>query len=108
MRDPYPKWIPNFDQLKQKLQVRNWELDPLGLPWILLMAGMLILMHLFLVLIPVVGLFLVMLPWFFIPGFYIFVKSSNFSRYKTEWKIVISTIFAVLLVALVIFMSLIA
>jgi len=75
-----PAWAPSAAEFKASFHPANWGTDPLSLPWILPIAAMLLLMHLFLVLKPVAGLFLGMIAWFFIPGFYILYRSSEVMR----------------------------
>jgi len=106
VRRAKPAWASNASEFKARCLPRNWGTDPLSPPWIFLIAVMLLLMHLFLVVAPVVGLFLGMLAWFFIPGFYILYRSSEVMRRSKGVQVLVAGAMVCLLVALVVFMNL--
>ena len=105
VRRAKPAWAPSTSEFKARFRPGNWGTDPLSLPWVLLIAGMLLLMHLFLVLAPVVGLFLGMLAWFFIPGFYILYRSSEVMRRSKGVQVFAAGALVCILVALVVLMN---
>lgn len=72
-----PNWLTNREIIKNSMKKKNWRLDPLSPPWIIIIIVMLSLMHLFLVLIPGVGLFFGFIPWFLVPFYYIMFKASS-------------------------------
>ncbi|MFX0144262.1 MAG: hypothetical protein ACFE9C_09305 [Candidatus Hodarchaeota archaeon] len=76
------------EEIKKSFKRENLNLDPLALPWIFIIIGMLIFMYLFLVLIPVIGLFLGFIPWMLIPLFYVLFKSSGVLKYRNIVKII--------------------
>lgn len=83
-------WHICREEIKKSFKKRNLRLDPLTLPWIFIIIGMLILMYLFLVLIPVIGLFLGFIPWMLIPLFYILFKGSSALKYRKAAQISIA------------------
>jgi len=103
-----PDWMTNRKILKEKLKKSNWSIDPLSPPGIFIIIGMLILMHLFLILIPVVGLFLGMIPWFFVPFFFILFNSSNAKKYSKRIQTLIDAILVVFIIILWVFFILIS
>ncbi len=78
------------DEIKNSFKRENLNFDPLTLPWIFIIAGMLIFMYLFLVLIPVIGLFLGFISWMLIPLFYILFKGSSALKYRKTVQITIA------------------
>ncbi len=107
-RNDYPSWLKNFNTLKNKLKRENWSLDPLSPPCILIILIMLFLMHLFLVLIPVVGLFLGMIAWYFLPFFIILYHASNAPKYAKNKRLGIIIFLIAFIVILWLFFILIS
>ena len=92
-------------KFKKSFKKENWRLDPLSLPWVLIIIGMLVLMHLFLILIPVIGLFLGFIPWFILPFFWILFKSSGVVKYSKQIQILVALVLGFILVGLLIFLN---
>ena len=63
-------------------------------------------MHLFLVLAHVVGLFLGMVAWFFIPGFYILYRSSEVMRRSKGVQVLVAGAMVCILVVILFLMNL--
>ncbi|MFW9820177.1 MAG: hypothetical protein ACFFE5_11260 [Candidatus Thorarchaeota archaeon] len=80
------------EEVKNSFKKENLNFDPLTLPWIIIIIGMLILMYLFLVLIPVIGLFLGFISWMLIPLIYVLFKGSSALKYKRAVQITIAII----------------
>lgn len=93
-----PEWLVNYTK-------RKWTIDPLGLPFVFVIVGMLLLMHLFLTINPTLGLFLGMIPWYFLPTYYIVVHSTGVAKVRRKWKFVIIGILTALFVAFVVLVS---
>ncbi len=108
LKDGFPSWLTNSTELKNKLKPRNWSIDPLGAPLVFIMVGALCLMHLFLVLNPVVGLFLGITPWLIVPLLYMLISSSNFAKLPIWAKILIAALLAGLVMTLMIFMTILS
>lgn len=87
-----PNWLTNRENIKKSINKKNWHLDPLSPPWILIIVVMLVLMHLFLVLIPVIGLFFGFISWFLVPFYYILFKASSGLKYSKIIQIIILVI----------------
>jgi hypothetical protein len=104
LRGGIPAWLKDWSTFKQKWHPRNWSADPLSLPWVVILLGMLVLMHLFLALVPVVGLFLGMLPWYFVPLFFVVWHSSNVQKMTKRKQVGVAIALVALLVVLVIAM----
>ncbi len=83
-------WHKKREEIKKSLKKENLNLDPTALPWIFIIGGMLILMYLFLILIPVIGLFLGFTSWMLIPLFYILFKGSSALKYRRAIKLIIA------------------
>ena len=83
-------WHKKREDIKKSFKKQNLNFDPLALPWIFIIIGMLIFMYLFLVLIPVIGLFLGFIPWMLIPLFYVFFKGLGVIKYRRTVKITIA------------------
>ncbi len=81
MRKDPRTWKEKMRGVRESFRSKNWILDPLSLPWVLIIIIMLSLMHLFLVVNPLVGFFLGMIPWFFIPGIFLLFQASGVQRY---------------------------
>ena len=94
-----------IQKFKKSFKKENWRLDPLSLPWVLIFIGMLILMHLFLILKPVVGLFLGFIPWFLLPFFWILFRSSSAARFSKKVQIIIAIILGLFLIGLLVFLN---
>jgi hypothetical protein len=92
-------------RFKESFKRKSWRLDPLSMPWVLVIIGMLVVMHLFLILIPVIGLFLGFIPWFLLPFFYILFRSSNARKYSKALQYVIALILIAFLIGLMVFMN---
>ena len=105
LRGGIPAWLKDWPAFKQKWHPKNWSADPLALPWVVILVGMLVVMHLFLALVPVVGLFIGMLPWFFVPLFFVVWHSSNVQRMTKGKQIGIGIALAAFLAILVIAMA---
>ncbi|MFW9902549.1 MAG: hypothetical protein ACFFDY_14880 [Candidatus Thorarchaeota archaeon] len=84
------EWHKKRIEIKSSFKKENLKIDPLTLPWIFLIIGMLILMYLFFVLIPVVGLFLGFIPWMLIPLFYILFRGSSALKFRSTGRIIIA------------------
>ncbi len=92
------KWQEWGQKIKASLHPKGWSSDPLSLPWVFIMVGMLALMHLFLALTPVVGLFLGMIPWYFVPAFYLMYRSLPSGRWHIAVRILVAVLLAGFLV----------
>ncbi|MFX1378616.1 MAG: uL29 family ribosomal protein [Promethearchaeota archaeon] len=83
----------NWDSKKKLLRkiskIKDLNLGPLTFPWIFIIIGMLIFMYPFLVLIPVIGLFLGFTSWMLIPLFYVLFKGSSALKYRRAIQIII-------------------
>lgn len=101
-----PSWVPNKSEVKERMKKENWTFNPLSLPWVLIIVGMLAVMHLFLILIPVIGLFLGMIPWFFLPLYFILFRSSDIMNKSKTKQYIFAGILAGFFILLIIFMTL--
>ena len=99
-----PKWLSEKEGIKESLKIKNWRLDPLSIPWIFIIIVMLLLMHLFLVMIPVVGLFLGFISWLLIPLSYVIIKGSSILRFKRVFQVGMVLFLIVFLVMVMFFM----
>jgi hypothetical protein len=98
------KGLPNW--LKDTTSKRKWlTSDPLGLPLIFAMVAMLIIMPLFLTINPTVGLFLGMIPWFFLPMYYILIHSTGVAKRRGTPKVLIVVSLTALFIAFVVVLS---
>ncbi len=88
---PWQEW---WSTIKASLRPKGWGTDPLSLPWVFIMLGMLGLMHLFLVVLPPVGLFLGMLPWYFVPAFYLMYRSLPSARWHKTTRVLVAILLA--------------
>jgi maltodextrin utilization protein YvdJ len=102
-KDGLPVWMSSFQSFKKQLSVKNWTLNPLGVPSVLIISISLITMHLFLATVPVIGFFIGMIAWYYVPFFYVLYKGSNADKYSKRGKIV-SIIFWVGFIALLMFL----
>ncbi|HUX99264.1 MAG TPA: hypothetical protein VMV49_06885 [Candidatus Deferrimicrobium sp.] len=100
-----PNWLTNIGSSGELLLNRKWMTDLLGIPFVFAMVGMLVTMHLFLTINPALGLFLGMIPWFFIPIYYILINSTGVAKVRGLTKILIVSVLTALFVAFVILMS---
>jgi hypothetical protein len=100
---PWHEWA---DKIKLSFHPKNLGSDPLSLPWIFIILGMLGLMHLFLVLNPPVGLFLGMLPWYFVPAVYLLYRSLPSGRWHPITRIFMAIIIAGFIAGAFVFMNL--
>lgn len=98
----FPSW---FSSVKNRLRFSNWSYDPLGVPMIFVMIGMVCLMHLFLVLVPVVGLFLGIIPWLIVPLLYLLLNSANFEKLPNWGKGIVLGLMLGLIIVLMVFMT---
>ena len=73
---------------------RKWKLssDPLGFPVVFVMVGLVATTHLFLILSPVIGLFFGLIPWYFVPIYYIMIRSTGIARMTKKRKIAVMCI----------------
>ncbi len=94
LRERKLRWREWRQKIKASLHRKGWSSDPLSLPWVLIMLGMLVSVHLFLVLDPVVGLFLGMIPWYFVPAFYLMYRSLPSARWHTSTRVVVAILLA--------------
>ncbi len=88
------RWREWGRKIRASLHPKGWSSDPLSLPWIFIMVGMLGLMHLFLVRLPVVGLFLGMIPWYFVPAFYLMYRSLPSAKWHKSTRILVAILLA--------------
>ena len=103
-----PSWIPSRNEIRNRFKRENWTFNPMSLPWILVIVVMLTLMHLFLILIPVIGLFLGMIPWFFLPLYFILFRSSDVMNSSKKRQYIFAGLLVGFFVLLVVFMTLAA
>jgi hypothetical protein len=99
-------WHIKRKKIRNSFKKDNLKLDPLTLPWILIIIGMLIMMYLFFVLIPVIGLFLGFIPWMIMPLIYILFKGSSALKYRRAVKIIIAIILVGVIIVIMIGISL--
>lgn len=98
-----PVWISSFKSFKEQLSIQNWTLNPLGVPGVLIISIALITMHAFLATIPVIGFFIGIIAWYYIPFFYVLYKGSNADKYSKRGKIA-SALFWIGFIALLMFL----
>jgi hypothetical protein len=101
-----PAWLANFGKAAEGGKKRSWTTNPLGFPLVLAIVGMLLLMHLFLATNPALGLFLGMLPWYFLPTYYILINSTGVAKVQGLKRLLITSILTALFVAFIVIMSL--
>ena len=94
------EWHKKRIEIKNSFKKENLRIDPLTLPWIFLIIGMLILMYLFFVLIPVVGLFLGFISWMLIPLIYVLFRGSSALKYRRIGRIIIAISLVISLVVI--------
>jgi hypothetical protein len=94
-KEGIPEWMKKRKKFFEKFTKKNWKFDPLTGPTLVIIIIMLLLMHLFLVFIPVIGLFLGFIPWFLVPLFYVIFKSSSIRKYSR----VLQILFAIFIIA---------
>lgn len=104
LRRGLPPWLTNSKTIKNSLNPRNWSGDPLGIPLIFIMIGALCLIPVFLVLVPVVGLFLGITPWLIVPLLYMLLNSSHIAKMPVWAKILIASAVVGLVALLMSFM----
>ncbi|MFX0099234.1 MAG: hypothetical protein ACFFCS_06595 [Candidatus Hodarchaeota archaeon] len=102
------QWKAKLDSLKQMVKERRWSKDPLGFPWVFIFIGSLALMYVFLVAVPVVGLFLGTIPWYLFPFARVLYYSSSTGRLKTWGKIIVVVIIGGFLVGLLFLIEILA
>jgi hypothetical protein len=76
--------------LKEKKGVS--EADPLGVPWIFLILLGFLFMYIFLVLVPVIGLMIGMIMWYFLPFLILLVRSFRVMRWPKSKRVKIEAI----------------
>jgi hypothetical protein len=104
IRKGLPNWIKNFGKNIFNIK-RKWTIDPLGFPIILIMLCMLLMTHLFLALNPAIGLYLGMIPWFFVPTYYILIHSTGLAKARRINKIIAMGLLTTLFVVFIIILS---
>jgi len=102
-----PEKFSSIKELKKQFTLRNWKINPLGIPSIIIIAIILIMMHLWLAFIPVIGLFIGMIAWYFVPFLYILYKATNAKKYNRIYKIFMALICVGIIALLWIMFSLI-
>lgn len=100
-----PHW---FSEIRYRLRFSNWSYDPLGVPMIFVMIGMLCLMHLFLVLAPPVGLFFGIIPWLIVPLLFLLLNSANFEKIPKWAKGMVFGLMMALIIVLMILMNILS
>ena len=105
LRSDLPKFSRIREDFKSKFKKENWKLDPLGVPLILIFVGMLVTMHLFLVLIPVIGLFFGIIPWFIMPFYFILFRSSGVLQYSKRIQVITGVFLLIFIIVVLLFMN---
>lgn len=93
------------EDFKSKFKKENLKLDPLSIPWVFIFVGMLITMYLFLVLIPVIGLFFGIIPWFIMPFYFILFRSSSAVKYSKRIQVLIGLVLLIVVIGILLFMN---
>jgi hypothetical protein len=106
LKQEYPRWKIDKSKIKEDLKIENWRLDPLASPLIYLILTMIALMHLFLLLLPVVGIYFGFISWMLIPLIYVLFKGSSAKRFKKPIQLYFALFIVIFLVAIMLFMHL--
>lgn len=94
--------------LKLMIKERRASKDPLGFPWVFLLVIPLLLMNVYLVTIPVVGLFLGVIPWYLFPFARLLYYSSGTGRLKPWGKALVAILITGLLIGLLFLINILA
>lgn len=100
-----PAWLAKFRTAAAWSKKPNLLSDPLGIPLIFVLIGMLVPIHLFLATNPVLGLFLGLLPWYLFPAYHILVNSAGI-KVQGFKRILIIGLLTTLFVAFLVIVSL--
>jgi hypothetical protein len=95
----------NRKSIIQKFKIKKLALDPLKMPVLLIMIAMVILMYPFLILVPVIGLFLGFIPWFLTPLFYLLFKGSSIQKRSKILQVLFAAFLVVFFIAVMLAMN---
>ena len=76
-----------WKKLVNSFQRKNWDKEPLAMPFVLLIPIAIGLYYIIMTLNPVLGYLFSMMVWFFFPAIYFFVNTTRYKKFSTKIQI---------------------